>query len=97
MLDWVQVKDCKRFRKRCYTLVKKLDSHFLTSLNDLGETEIFPFSKFSPVSKDAFRIRFIDLFEIAGTLDDNKLFVTVAKGSEELWTEIEKRIVAWAR
>jgi hypothetical protein len=96
MLEWVQVKDCKRFTKRCYTLRKKIDNHFLNEVNDLGETEIFPFSKFSPVSHDAFRIRFIDLFEIAGTMNDVKLFVTVGKGNEELWVEIEKRITAWA-
>ncbi|MFZ6008795.1 MAG: hypothetical protein ACOYXT_00490 [Bacteroidota bacterium] len=95
IFNWVQVKDCRRFSKRCYTLPKKADDGLYLLLQDFGEPEIFPFSKFSPVSNDAFRIRFVDVFEIAGTFNDYQLYITVSKSNTELWPEIEDRISLW--
>lgn len=90
-----QIKNCRRFLKRCYTLNKKVDRELLETLEMFGFMEINEFSRFSSHAKDTFKIKMLDTLEITGVIDGTELFVSISKAELSLFDMVEKEIENW--
>ena len=90
-----QIKNCRRFVRNCYTLPKKINSKLLHQLENYGYLEIQNFSSFSPLAKDAFKLKLENILEITGVIEGKEFFITIAKTDLELVKKIEEELTSW--
>jgi hypothetical protein len=90
-----KIKNCRRFIRNCYTLLKPIDKDLLNRLENYGYLEIQNFSSFSPLAKDAFKLKLENILEITGVVEGNQFFITIAKTDISLVEKIEKELIDW--
>lgn len=90
-----QIKNCRRFLKRCYSLNRNVDDELLQMLEIFGFKEVKEFSRFSPEAKDTFKIKMLDTLEITGVIDSSELFITISKDELGLFELVEQEIEDW--
>ena len=90
-----QIKNCRRFIRNCYTLPQKIDKTLLGRLENYGHLEIQNFSSFSPLAKDAFKLKLEDILEITGVVEGKEFFITIAKTDLNLVEMIENELIQW--
>ncbi len=93
----VEIKNCRRFIKYCYTTSKPIELALLNNLSEFGFVEIKKLSAYAVQFKDIFQIIFIDEYEIAGTIGDYQLYLTVNKHSITIVDKLEKTLMDWCR
>jgi hypothetical protein len=91
----IEVKNCRKYLKRCYILLMPIDEDLLESFSNFGFVEITNFSKFSPLAKDTFKLDVEETLQIAGVIADKQMFITISKQSIELLSNIEQCIHQW--
>lgn len=92
---WQQIRNCRRFYKRYYTTSHQVDADLLARLEVLGMLEIQAFSKYSSQALDAFKIRFDEQVDIAGTIGDTQIQVTIIKAFPEMLQQFEGILTEW--
>lgn len=91
----IESKNCRKYLKRCYELSILIDKSLIEVLDEWNCVEIIEFSKFSPLSKDTFKIHLEDYFMINGILNDNLIYLIVPPQQIE-WIEIfENKLKNW--
>ena len=90
-----QIRNCRRYLKRCYSLTQPSNELLLHQLSDFGLIEYQRFSEYLPQAKDTFKVKMLDLIEISGVLDGKELFITVSKEDLSLFQRIEQAIHDW--
>lgn len=94
-LEIITVKNCIKYLKRCYVLRKTVDKALMERLAFYGFLELNEFSRFSPLSKDVFKIYMDDMMNIAGVLDDTQIFLTVSKHNLGFIDVFEGEVKSW--
>ncbi|WP_375560799.1 hypothetical protein ACE193_24405 [Bernardetia sp. OM2101] len=92
-----QIKNCRRFIRNCYTLLKPIDKKLLIQLENYGYLEIQNFSSFSPLAKDSFKLKLEDILEITGVIEGKQFFITISKTDLSLVEKIEQELVDWTK
>lgn len=92
---WQQIRNCRRFYKRYYTTSYRVDANLLARLEVLGMLEIQEFSKYSSQALDAFKIRFDEQVDIAGTIGDTQIQVTIIKAFPAMLQQFENILTEW--
>jgi len=94
--NWTKTRNCRRFIKRTYTLKYEIDLALVEVFENYGFIEIQKFSTYSASAKDTFKIKIENTLEIAGTLCDYFLQITVKKDESSFIEEIEGTINQWS-
>ncbi len=94
-VEIIEVKNCRKYLKRCYLLKIDVDKALIGEFSEWGIIEINEFSKYSPLSKDSFKVDIEEALQITGVINDSQLFITIAKTCIELLAEIETMILNW--
>lgn len=92
---FTDIKNCRRFLKRCYTLNKNINVALVEKLELFGVAEINKFSQFLPKAKDTFKVKMLDSLEITGVIESGELFVTISKNEVYLFNVVEEQIEQW--
>jgi hypothetical protein len=91
----VEVKNCRKYLKRCYLLYLPIDESLLQDFSAFGFLEVVRFSQYSPLAKDIFKVEIEESLQITGAIHDRQLFITISKQCLELLITIEQSIRKW--
>jgi hypothetical protein len=90
-----EIKNCRRFLKRCYITSKIIDSELVAKLEAFGFLEIQKFSTFVANAKDTFKIKMLDDIEISGVITGKEMFITISKQNLSAFEQIEQEVENW--
>ncbi len=93
---WTQIRNCRKFYKRCYTTRYPVDSLLLGQLEVFGFLEIQSFSKYSSQALDLFKIKFEEEVEISGTIGFTQIQMSISRSYPEMVQKFEKTLRNWS-
>jgi hypothetical protein len=94
--SWTEVRNCRRFFKRYYTLSHAIDQDLVDGMTCFGFPEITRFSQYAPEAFDTFKVKMDDDMELSGSIKSHDFYVTVSRQSPDILEEIEGLLAEWS-
>lgn len=97
LFQWEQIRNCRRFFKRYYTINFLADHDLLEQLSVLGLVETYDFSKYVAQALETFNIKMENEVDISGAIGSAEIQVTIIKTCPQMLQNFEDILSKWSR
>lgn len=97
LFQWVQIRNCRRFFKRYYTVNFLADDDLLEQLSVLGLVEAYDFSKYAVQALETFNIKMENEVDISGAIGSAEIQVTIVKTCPQVLQNFEAILSKWSK